>query len=140
MREIAAKWVAVLIGLLVVALAAAFAWRENTTRSPLPTAVPAEPPPRIDVDPEVARRGARVFDDAGCARCHAVGGSGNPRSPLDGVGARLTLEEIRARIVAAPSARDGLSRSVIRTKEGYAELPDPDLEALAAWLATLREP
>lgn len=140
MREIAAKWVAVLIGLLIVGLAAAFAWRENTTRATLPTATPASPPPPVDVDPAVAQRGRGVFDDAGCARCHALEGSGNPRSPLDGVGARLTLDDIRAHIVAAPSARDGLSRSVVRAKEGYAVLPDADLEALAAWLTTLREP
>lgn len=140
MREIAAKWVAVLIGLLIVGLAAAFAWRENTTRAALPAAAPTSPPPSVDVDPAVAQRGRRVFDDAGCARCHALEGSGNPRSPLDGVGARLTHDDIRAHIVAAPSARDGLSRSVVRAKEGYAELPDADLEALAAYLATLRDP
>lgn len=140
MREIAAKWVAVLIGLLVVALAAAFAWRENTVRAAPVVEAPAEPPPRIEVEPAAAELGRRVFDDAGCTRCHSLEGSGNPRSPLDGVGARLTLDEIRAHIVAGPSARGDLTRSVIRAKESYRELPEGDLEALAAWLTTAREP
>ena len=140
MRELAAKWVAVLIGLLIVVLAALFAWRENTARAERPPSPPASPPPVLDVTPDVVAQGRSTFDEEGCARCHALGGSGNPRSPLDGVGARLTLDGIRAHIVAAPSARDGLSRSVIRAKERYAGLPEADLQALAAWLTTLREP
>ncbi|MDX1646602.1 MAG: cytochrome c, partial [Longimicrobiales bacterium] len=96
------------------------------------------PPPWESVDPAVARLGERVFQDAGCFRCHALGSSGNPRSPLDGVGARLTRAEIHAHIVAAPSVRPGLSRSVIRAKEGFAGLSDQELDALAAYLTTQR--
>ena len=140
MRELAAKGVAVLVGILIVALAALFAWRENTARAEGPPPMPASPPPYLEVPPDVMERGRAIYDEEGCSRCHSLGGSGNPRNPLDDVGDRLPLDRIRDHILAEPSARDGLSRSVIRAKEGYTGLPDADLHALAAWLTTLREP
>ena len=30
-----------------------------------------------------------------CARCHSIAGKGNPRRPLDGVGARRNAAELR---------------------------------------------
>ena len=91
------------------------------------------------VDPATVERGRAVFRDVGCTRCHRLEGMGSPRSPLDGVGARLAPEGIRAFVVGAPSVRDELSASVTRAKQRYGDLPPEDLEALVAYLASSRD-
>ncbi len=145
MRENLARFAAVLFGILAVLGAVTFATRLNPRPSepdaPLesastPEAAPAIPPE--SVDPDQVARGRALFVEADCTRCHAAEGAGNPRLPLDGVGARRTRAELRAWIVAGPSVRADLGRSVVRTKEGYAALPPADLDALSTYLSTLR--
>ena len=120
-----------------------------------PEGVPVEPPESVGApegvgarregvgieepaDPALIARGREVYDDQACGRCHAIAGTGNPRSPLDGVGARRTPAEIAAWITADASVRDRLSPSVVRAKQRFAELPDADVRALATYLSTLR--
>jgi mono/diheme cytochrome c family protein len=81
-------------------------------------------------DPAV-ERGRRVYQAQRCRVCHAIGGAGNPRSPLDGVGARLSADDIRRWIVAPEAMQPGVR------KRAY-ELPPDDLEALVAYLVSLR--
>ena len=106
------------------------------------------PPPTVEraiqessTSPGVAQveRGRAVFSAEGCQTCHAIGGQGNPRYPLDGVGGRRTVEELRQWVLAAGAAQEALSAAVVRRKQRYAALPEPDLAALVAYLATLRD-
>lgn len=136
-----AKAVAVSLTGLVVLLAAFFADRRNPREQPTamdaPTASVSAPPTSLP-DPALVARGRVVYDEQACARCHALGGSGNPRSPLDGVGARRSAADLRAWVTGSGAARDILTRSTLRTKAGFALLPEPDLGALVAFLASLR--
>jgi mono/diheme cytochrome c family protein len=140
MRERLARALAILLTATVVALAAFFADRHNpaltAAEDPAATAeaAPAVPPP----DPASVQRGRAVYEREGCARCHEVAGSGNPRSPLDGVGARRAPEELRAWVTASAIARAALSRSAIRVKEGFGSMPEGDLEVLVAFVSSLR--
>lgn len=143
MRERIARWYALGIGLFVVGLAALFAERQNAdpVSDGTPTAAeaaPVVPPPDVPPDAEDLRRGRAVFEEQGCLRCHRVAGEGSPRSPLDGVGARLTPRELRAFIVADDDVRGSLSPSVARAKTEFADLPEGDLGALVTYLTTLR--
>ena len=141
MRENVAKVIAVVIGAMALGVAAMFASRINApppeaaaaTRPTSAPVVPAEP-----VDPDLVERGRVLFAEQGCERCHAVGGRGNPRSPLDRIGSARTREELHDWIVAAPTVNRALSRSVARAKESFAELDEETLDALTAWLSTLR--
>jgi mono/diheme cytochrome c family protein len=139
MREWLARIGAVVLGAAVVTVAALFAHRQNVEPSPAPTVelLPSavENPP---VDPEIAARGRALFDELGCARCHAAEGRGNPRSPLDGIGGRRPLESIRARTVAAPEVADELPRSAVRAKQPFGALSEEELDALTAYLSSLR--
>lgn len=142
MRERIARWYALGIGLFVVGLAALFAERQNAGPAPATPAAteaaPVVPPPDMPPDPAEVRRGRAVFEEQGCLRCHRVAGEGSPRSPLDGVGARLHPEEIHAFIVADDAVRGSLSPSVARAKNEFADMPDGDLDALVVYLTTLR--
>lgn len=152
MRERLAKILAALFTGLVVLMAAFFAHRRNPTetssREPAievpsmttsgagaDTPAPMASPPS---DPALVARGRTVFEERACTRCHAAEGRGNPRLPLDGVGSRRTATELRAFVTGAGVAREQLTRSALRAKEEFANLPSTELDALTAYLATLR--
>ncbi len=85
-----------------------------------------------------AARGAAVFAEQKCGICHSIGDAGNKRGPLDAVGTTLTPEDIRQWLldpVAMASQRGATRKPPMRA---YANLPEADLEALVAYLRTLR--
>jgi mono/diheme cytochrome c family protein len=79
-------------------------------------------------------RGERVYREQTCQACHSIAGVGNRRYPLDGVGTKLTEEEIRKWIVAPRDMNPKVN------KRAYDKLPQADLEALVAYLKSLRKP
>jgi len=144
MRERIAKGFALGLTLAMTALAALFAHEKNAREVPTTAgagAPPAAVVPPLDPPPDAATldRGRSAFAARACTRCHRLDGVGNPRSPLDGVGARLPAERIRAFIVADDPVRASLGRSAIRAKEAYRDLPPQELDALVALLAMSRE-
>lgn len=80
------------------------------------------------------RRGAEVYRAQKCQACHSIAGVGNRRYPLDGVGSKLTQEDIRKWIVAPRDMNPKVS------KRAYDKLPKADLEALVTYLKSLRKP
>lgn len=133
MRELLAKSLAALTAVIVVGLAAAFSVVHNAPdpQAALPAVSSSLPPPAA------AQRTA--YDRHGCAGCHSIGGQGNPRNPLDGVGQRLEPAAIRDWIIAAEGVRSQLSPAVARIKQTYAALPEAELQAMVDYLAGLRE-
>jgi len=137
MRETLAKVLAAALTVMIVVFAALFSLERNRTDAPPPgPSSAAVPPPPLDAS-QVAR-GRAVFEAQSCERCHSVGGLGNPRSPLDGVGARLGLEELVEGVTGGGSARGRVTRSVLRVKQGFALLSEEDLRALTVYLSSLR--
>lgn len=151
MRERWARGLALATAILVLILSAAFAVILNPTdrkpaadREPADDAVQAlvaDPDAGIDADPAARQvaRGQEVFAQYDCARCHSVAGKGNPRSPLDGVGSRLSRDELHGWVVAGEAVREDLSPRAISVKQTYVQMPAADLEALLAYLAWLRD-
>lgn len=135
MREIWVRIVAAAGGLVVVLLALAFAWWQNPQA---PLAPPTSPP--VAVPSVLAAAGRAVFAAQGCAMCHAVAGKGNPRSPLDGVGARHDAAALADWTLATGNAKSALSERARVMKEAYRELPPAELDALIAYLQSLRMP
>ena len=132
MRELWARRLAAVTGLLVLLLSAAFAAVQNppvATAAALGTSVAAE---------AVDARGRAVFDANDCARCHSIAGEGSPRSALDGVASRLWSEEIRHFVNADEAVQEELAPRAIAAKRPYAELPAAELDALVAYLASLK--
>lgn len=142
MRTFVARSLAVALGCAILALAAAFAQRQNPASpsdgAPAPAAVWAEPPPLTRADSMLIPVGRTLVTELGCLRCHGVGGVGNPRSPLDDVGRRRSRDEIRAWVLAGPSVRRTLPGSAVRAKAPNSELPADDLAVLIIFLSSLR--
>lgn len=85
-------------------------------------------------------KGAKVFADQKCSLCHSVAGKGNAKGALDEVGTKLTAAEIREWIVnpvKEAAARKADRKPAMPAK--YASLPKDDLDALVAYLSSLKK-
>jgi mono/diheme cytochrome c family protein len=133
MREWIARGVVLLTTLIVLGLSAWFATSQNAVNA-------AETPSKSRPAPAPAEvaRGRKLFAEQGCATCHSVGGSGNPRSALDQVGTRWDATELRSWITGTGVAADMLPPAIVKRKQRYTSLPAADLDALVAYLTTLR--
>ncbi len=85
-----------------------------------------------------AVRGREIYEANRCSGCHSIAGTGNPRSPLDGVGARRTKEDLVDWITGTGTAAESLPSGVVRRKQRYSDLPPGDLTALVEYLSTLK--
>ena len=81
---------------------------------------------------DAATQGANVFTAQKCVLCHSVADKGNKKNPLDGVGKKLSAEDIRKWIVT-PKAMNADAKM-----KAYPNLPPKDLDALVAYLLTLK--
>ena len=88
---------------------------------------------------DVIAQGQKVYAAQKCQICHAIEGKGNKNGPLDGVGSKLTVEEIREWIVDAP-AMTAKAKAVRKPlMKSYPNLSKDDLNALVAYMASLKK-
>jgi mono/diheme cytochrome c family protein len=86
-----------------------------------------------------AARGEQIYAAQKCAMCHMVGGKGNKLSPLDGVGKKLTADQIREWIVAPDeAAKKASSTKKPAMPKTYAKLPAADVDSLVAYMQSLK--
>jgi mono/diheme cytochrome c family protein len=85
-----------------------------------------------------ASKGEQVFVDQKCGVCHSIGDKGNKKGPLDGVGAKLSADEIREWIVDAKGMTAKTKAARKPVMRAYT-LPKDDVDALVAYLATLKK-
>jgi mono/diheme cytochrome c family protein len=81
--------------------------------------------------------GIKAYAAQKCSICHSIAGVGNKKLPLDGVGAKLTADQIREWIVEPASAAKKANSTVKPQMKAYTALPKPELEALVAYLKSL---
>jgi mono/diheme cytochrome c family protein len=94
---------------------------------------------RASQDAAVVERGKTVYAEQKCAMCHSIGGTGKKTSPLDGVGTKLSAEEIRLWIVnpkEATTKAKSTKKPVMPNK--YSKLPAADIDALVAYMQSLK--
>ena len=76
--------------------------------------------------------GKKVYAANKCKLCHSIDGVGNKKSPLDGVGGKLTVEDMKTWIVEP-------KKMLASTKmKAYPKLPEKDLEDLVAYMMSLK--
>jgi mono/diheme cytochrome c family protein len=93
--------------------------------------------PVVAQDAKVAK-GEKLYVEQKCALCHSIGDKGNKKGPLDGVGAKLKSDEVREWIVDAKGMTAKTKAARKPEMKSYS-LPKEDVEALAAYLMTLKD-
>ena len=84
-------------------------------------------------------RGAKLFAESKCSMCHSVAGKGNAKGVLDDVGTKLSADEIRQWLVDPEAMRTKAHAERKPLMKSYASMPKGDLDALVAYLQTLKE-
>jgi mono/diheme cytochrome c family protein len=90
-------------------------------------------------DAAAIKKGQEVYTAQKCQMCHAVAGKGGKASPLDGVGAKLSADDIRQWIThpkEAAAKASSTKKPVMPAK--YGTLPAADLDALVAYMQSLK--
>jgi cytochrome c2 len=90
-------------------------------------------------DAKQVERGAKVYVEQKCSLCHSIAGKGNPKGPLDDVGSKLTADEIREWIVNPAEMTKKTKAERKPPMKASASLPKEDLDALVAYLTTLKK-
>ena len=90
-------------------------------------------------DAEQVKKGEAVYTAQKCSMCHSVAGKGNKLSVLDGVGKKLSADEIRQWIVSPTE----MTAKVKSTKKPpmpakYGKLPKEEIDALVAYMQSLK--
>jgi len=90
-------------------------------------------------DAALVKKGQDVYTAQKCQTCHAVAGKGGKASALDGVGAKLSAEDIKQWIThPKDAATKAKSTKKPPMPAKYATLPAADLDALVAYMQSLK--
>jgi mono/diheme cytochrome c family protein len=84
-------------------------------------------------------RGMNAYTDQKCAACHSIGGKGNAKGALDDVGSRLTADEIRAWVVNPAEMTKKTKAERKPPMRAYPKLAKDDLDALVAYMVSLKK-
>jgi mono/diheme cytochrome c family protein len=88
-------------------------------------------------------KGKQVFTDQKCSMCHAVAGQGNAKGPLDGIGSKLTADEIRQWITdpatMAAKAKADRKPAMSTMAPRFKSMSKDDLDALVAYVSSLKK-
>lgn len=82
-------------------------------------------------------RGQEVYAEQKCSMCHSIGGAGNKKGPIDGVGTKLSADELRMWITHAPDMTAKAKAERKPAMKAYPHLPTADLDALVAYMLSL---
>jgi mono/diheme cytochrome c family protein len=93
---------------------------------------------RVFAQDAKVQRGMKVYEEQKCSLCHSIGGKGNAKGPLDGVGAKLKADEIKAWITTPKEMAAKTKAERKPPMRVYANLPAEDLDALVAYILSLK--
>jgi mono/diheme cytochrome c family protein len=99
----------------------------------------AAPAAATKQDEAAIKRGQEVYTAQKCQMCHSVAGKGNNQNPLDGVGKKLSADDIRLWIVdpvEATAKAKSTKKPPMPAK--YSKLPPADIDALVAYMVSLK--
>lgn len=84
-------------------------------------------------------RGMKVYADQKCSICHAVAGKGNAKGALDAVGTKLNAEAIHEWLVEPVEMAKKTKAERKPAMKANTKLSKEDLDALVAYLSTLKK-
>lgn len=85
-----------------------------------------------------AAAGEKIFAAQKCSLCHSIAGKGNAKGPLDGIGKKHSAADLKLWLTqpAEMSKKHNATRKPLM--KTFASLPPADLDALVAYLQTLK--
>ena len=90
-------------------------------------------------DAAKVKRGVEVYAEQKCSLCHSIAGKGNQKGPLDGVGSKLSAEEIKQWMVNPKEMTEKTKAPRKPMMKAYPNLPAADLEAIVAYMQSLKK-
>jgi mono/diheme cytochrome c family protein len=90
-------------------------------------------------DAAQVKKGEAVYTAQKCQMCHGIAGKGNKANPLDGVGAKLSADDIKNWIThPTEAAAKAKSTKKPPMPAKYGKLPAADIDALVAYMQSLK--
>ena len=95
--------------------------------------------PSFAAQDDAVKKGQEVYAAQKCSVCHSIAGKGNKANPLDGVGKKLSADEIR-QWITTPTEMTAKMKSTKKPPmpAKYGKLPKEELDALVAYLQSLK--
>jgi mono/diheme cytochrome c family protein len=90
-------------------------------------------------DKALIEKGMKVYGDQKCSMCHSIAGKGNAKGPLDGVGSKLTADEIRLWMTDPKTMTAKAKATRTPLMKAYPSLPKADMDALVAYMLSLKK-
>ena len=119
-----------MVGTIGILLATAFGFSALTATALKATA---------QDDAAKIKRGTAVYSAQKCQTCHSIAGKGKATSKLDGVGAKLSADDIR-QWITNPTEMTAKAKSTKKPPMAnkYGKLPAADIDALVAYMQSLK--
>ena len=90
-------------------------------------------------DAALVKKGQEIYTAQKCSTCHSIAGKGGKQSPLDGVGKKLSADEIKAWITSpAEMTKKSGSTKKPPMPNKWAKLPAAEVDALVAYMQSLK--
>jgi len=83
--------------------------------------------------------GIKVYAAQKCNVCHSIEGKGKKTGPLDGVGSKLSADEIREWLVNATAMTKKTNSKKKPVMKNYSKLPKEDIDALVTYMLSLKK-
>ena len=93
-------------------------------------------------DKALIEQGIKVYAAQKCSVCHSIEGKGKKTGPLDGAEAKLnamTVDEIREWLTNPAVAAKKANSTKKPVMKSYAKLPKEDIDALVAYMMSLKK-
>ena len=90
-------------------------------------------------DAKLVERGQKLYAEQKCSMCHSVAGKGNAKGPIDDAGTKYTAEELRQWLINPKEMSAKVKSTRKPPMSNYAKLSKEDIEALVAYMQTLKK-
>ena len=90
-------------------------------------------------DAALVAKGEKLYASNKCSMCHSIGDKGNKKGPLDEVGSKLKPEEIRQWLINPQEMTVKTKSTRKPPMSSYAKLAKEDIEALVAYMQSLKK-
>jgi mono/diheme cytochrome c family protein len=95
--------------------------------------------PALAGDAAQVEKGKSLFAAQKCSLCHSVAGKGNAKGSLDEIGSKLKADEIRQWLVSPKEMAEKAKATRKPPMQSYEKLAKADLDALVAYLESLKK-